>query len=174
MLTEKRQALIDKALMKLRHSIYTLQGARHARRWRNFALQNTSLPRFGITLFIHTHPATTRDEIVDHLMTTGRYGDRESCRVVVARNLGDMEANHQIECKDGRYRALNHVKFVIREEEPWFSWFFVVAIGLAISMCVISFIFGPIQYGIHTGIAIVLFIVIFVKIVDEVLHTTPF
>ncbi len=66
------------------------------------------------------------------------------------------------------------MKFVIREEEPWFSWFFVVSVGLAISMFVTSFILGPVQYGIHTGIAIVLFIVIFVKVVDEILHTTPF
>ena len=173
-ITRKEQLLFGKILTKLRHSIYMLQGARHARRWRDFSLQNTSVPRFGITLFVHTHPSTTRDEIVDHLMMTGRYGDRESCTVVVARNLRDMETNRQIECSNGRYRALNHVKFVIREEEPWFSWFFVVSVGLAISMFVTAFILGPVQYSIHTGIAIVLFIVIFVKIVDEMLHTTPF
>lgn len=160
-------------LSKVQHFIYTLQSARHARRWRDFALQNTSLPRFGITLFIHTHPNTTRDEIIEHLMTSRRYADREACRVVVARNLHDMETHNQIEIHDGKYRALNHVKFVIREEEPWFSWFFQASIGLAISMFVISLILAPVEYGIHTGIAVSLFVIIFVKIADDWIHTTP-
>jgi len=174
MIGGKAQVLLNEAVSKLRHSIYTLQGARHARRWRDFSLQNTSLPRFGITLFIHTHPSTTREEIIDHLMTTGRYADKETCRVVVARNLHDMETNHQIESHEGRYRALNHVKFVIREEEPWGSWFFQTSVGLAIAMFVISLMLVPVGYGIHTGIAVVLFIIIFVKIVDDWVHTTPF
>ncbi len=158
-------------MSRLKHWLYALQGTRHAQRWRAFSLQNTSVPRFAITLFIRGHPGTTQEEIVDHLMSTRDYGTRESCVVVVSRNLRDMEANGHIEAHEGTYRSLDHTRFVIRQEEPWFSWFFLVSSGLAVAF--FFYLFNLAQYNAHTTLVILLFFVIFVRIIEEFTHTTP-
>ena len=86
-----------------------------------------------MTLFIRSHPGATRDEIVEHLMISRDYKERESCVAVVARNLREMESEHQVSIDAEGYHILNRVKFVIREEEVWCSWFFMASVGLALA-----------------------------------------
>ncbi len=157
---------------RLKHWLYALQGTTHARRWRDFSLQNTSVPRFAITLFIHSHPGATQDQIVDHLMSARDYGTRESCVVVVSRNLRDMEVNRQIQAREGGYHSLDHTRFVIRQEEPWFSWFFLVSAGLAVTF--FFYLVNMVEYNAHTSLVILLFLVIFVRLIEEFTHTTPY
>jgi len=156
----------------LTHWIYELQAARHARRWRDFMFHNTSGPRLAITLFIRSHPSTTRDEIVDHLMTSREYKERESCVAVVARNLREMEKDHQIRMNSKGYHIVGRVKFVIREEEVWFSWFFMASAGLALAFFFYSL--ETIPFNVHTGYTVILFLIIFLKLLEDFWSTTPY
>ncbi len=158
-------------LSRVKHWFYQLQGARHARRWRDFSSQNTSAPRFAITLFVRNHPGAAQDDIIDHLMTVREYAERENCAVVVQRNLRDMEADGQLESREQRYYSSHQVKFVIRQETPWFSWFFLVSVGLAMAAFAVTLTMVPAT--IHTAFVILLLLVMFFRIIDDVLHNTP-
>jgi hypothetical protein len=155
----------------LEHWLYQLQASRHAERWRNFTFHNTSGPRLAITLFIRSHPTATRDEIVEHLMNSRDYGERESCVAVVARNLREMEKSHQISADADGYHILSKVKFVIREEEVWASWFFMVSVGLAVAFFAYAFPRTP--FNINTAFIVILFAIIFLKILEDFYSTTP-
>lgn len=156
----------------LLHWLYQLQASRHARRWRDFTFHNTSGPRLAITLFIRSHPGATRDEIVEHLMTSRDYKERESCVAVVARNLREMEKSHQISVDSEGSHILSKVKFVIREEEVWFSWLFMVSVGLAVAF--FSYSLGTTPFNAHTAFALILFLIIFLRILEDFWCTTPY
>jgi len=124
-----------------------------------------------MTLFIRSHPGATRDEIVEHLMASRDYKERESCVAVVARNLREMESAHQVSIGAEGYHILNRVKFVIREEEVWFSWFFMASVGLALAF--FSYSLATTPFNAHTAFALVLFLIIFLKILEDFWVTTP-
>lgn len=157
---------------RLEHWLYELQATRHARRWRDFTFHNTSGPRLAITLFIRSHPSATRDQIVEHLMTSRDYGERESCVAVVARNLREMEKGNQVRVDADGYHILSKVKFVIREEEVWSSWFFMASVGLAIAFFAYALERTP--FTITTAFTMILFAIIFLKILEDFHSTTPY
>ncbi len=158
-------------LRQLKHWFYSLQRPKHVQRWREFAAQNTSAPRFAITLFVRNHPGAARDEIVEHLVSVREYSARENCADVVSRNLRQMEQDGQIISRDGGYYPIRQIRFIIRQEDLWFSWFFLTAVGLAIAAFIMSL--GMTQYSIHTVLVLVLFAIIFIRIIEDWIHSTP-
>jgi len=104
-------------------------------------------------------------------MNSRNYGERENCVTVVARNLRDMEKDHQVAINARGYHILNKVKFVIREEEVWSSWFFVASVGLAVTF--FAFSLGTAPFSTHTAFALMFLIIIFLKILEDFWQTTP-
>ena len=134
-------------------------------------LHSTGGPRLAITLFIRSRPGATRDEIVDHLMNSRDYGEREHCVTVVTRNLREMEKDHQVSVNTNGYHILSKVKFVIREEEVWSSWFFVASVGLAITF--FAYAFESASFNISTAFTLLFILIIILKILEDFWQTTP-
>lgn len=62
------------------------------------------------------------------------------------------------------------MRFVIREEEPWFSWFYLAATGISIAFLAYT-LWGGI-FNMVTVIAGILILLIFVRFFDDFIHTS--
>ena len=156
---------------RFRRWFYERQAQAHVRRWSHFSAQATSVPHFLILLFVQNQHGASQADIVDRLMQTGRYAMCENCLPAVSRNLREMEKNGEIELRNGGYYPRERVRFIIKQEDPWYSWFFLISAGLAVAFLILSFWFPTID--VHQ-VAVALLFVIFIRVIDDLLHTSPY
>lgn len=153
----------------LRNWLYNHMSDLHKGRWESFSRQASSIPRLRITMFIRNHQGADQAAIVDSMVENGQYASRDSCASVVVRNLREMEKTGEIELRGNGYYA-HKTRFVIKEEEPWFSWFFIASTGLGIAFLAYSIWTTPLT--IHTAYAVVFLSLIFLKLLDDAIHTS--
>ena len=72
------------------HFLYTALARRHKERWENIYDSLTSPTKFRLLMYLNTHSPATKNELVDFLLSIGRFSRRDSCVRVVDRHIDEF------------------------------------------------------------------------------------
>jgi len=130
--------------MKIRsavsHFLYNALARRHQERWENIYDSLTSPTKFRLLMYLGTHSPATKNELVDFLLSIGRFSRRESCLRVVDRHIDEFVKKGVAAVSVEGNIILKEKRNLVVGEQPrlWYA----VGPGLAIAMIGVGHLWG--------------------------------
>jgi hypothetical protein len=122
------------------HFLYNVLARRHQERWDNIYYSLTSPTKFRLLMYLNIYSPAPKDDLVDFLLSIGRFSRRDSCVRVVDRHIDEFVKKGLVVMSIDGDVMLKEKRNLVVGEQPrlWYT----VGPGLAIAMIGLGQLWG--------------------------------